>query len=164
MLHGSCDNAQLDQSSPWIVSLHRMLNFQQNIAPAGWTGCRQRLWNSSFPTSVTAWHFVQGECWQVIQLRKIDLIALSEASTHHHTLAAERLWQSVTIKPSSEDNLHKLPLMVLPQPCLRLAKQLHFHADLLYATASLPSCSDIKRSVYPLVSLSNPWAQPRDTS
>src|SRR3546814_835045 len=87
-----------------------------------------------------------------------------EFSRHHHTFAACWLWQSVTLKPSSEDNLHKLPLMVLPLPCLRLAKQLHFHADLLYPTASLPSCSDIKRSVYPLVSLSNPWAQPRDTS
>ncbi|OAQ61376.1 hypothetical protein VFPBJ_11458 [Purpureocillium lilacinum] len=83
-------------------------------------------------------------------LRKVDAIALSEVSRHHHAIATKWLWQSVTIKPPSEDDLDKLPLAGLPQSCLRLAKQLHFHADVLYATAR--RCLHNKQYADPLAS------------
>ena len=46
------------------------------------------------------------------QMRKVDLIALSETSKYTPKACWRHLWRSITIGPRSEDDLHKLPVVL----------------------------------------------------
>lgn len=64
----------------------------------------------------------------------MDLKALSCVSKRFHADVANPLWQSVTIRASSEFDLHRLNTTALPQVGLQLARELHFRSSFEYVT------------------------------
>ncbi|RFU79798.1 aaa family atpase [Trichoderma arundinaceum] len=69
------------------------------------------------------------------KLRKRDLKALSRVSKHLHAVVAGALWQSITIKPRSEDELHRMVVAALAQIPLDYARRLQFCAGVQRVTA-----------------------------
>lgn len=61
---------------------------------------------------------------------------MSCVSKRLHADVANPLWQSVTIRASSEFDLHRLDTATLPQAGLQLARELHFRSSFEYVTTN----------------------------
>ncbi|KAI0376289.1 hypothetical protein F5Y04DRAFT_266653 [Hypomontagnella monticulosa] len=68
------------------------------------------------------------------QLSKTDLKVLSCVSKPLHAVVAKTLWHSITIRPLTEYDLHRLSAKTLPQTCLQLARELHFRSSFEFVT------------------------------